>query len=691
MAGASISSLNVDLSIGTARYKKGLDEAQRQLAGFQAKVAGIGSKMQGFGTALSVGLTAPLVALGAKSIQAANESKAAFAQVETALGSMGGASGRTATQLQELAGRLQDTSLFDDDDILAKSTANLLTFGKINGEIFDRAQQAIVDYAARTGTDLQPATIMIGKALNDPVKGLTALSKVGVQFTADQKKMIEGMVESGNVAGAQKLILAELEKQYKGSGKAARDASPTAETEQAWRTFQETLGAIAVKILPPITSALTGVLNAFNKLDPATQQFVAVAGAFGIALGPVIGTLGTLVKGFAAVAPVAMAAGRALLAVAVAGGPLTVIALAVGAVYLAWKNWDKIAPILRNLYVAAKTWLSDKLGAVFDWVKGKLQAVGDWFYNLYDRVVGHSYVPDMVDGIGAQMARLSGNMVEPARKATKAVGDSFKALRDELAPLLDELFPAEAAQNALNKNLALIERARKLGASKGGLSDAQAAEASRRLRTGQRQSAEATIAETMGGGPIILPLLSDLPELQRKEEDFAALLDRLDGKSKSTSDVMRRNFADMAEGVVGSLDNMVRSLKGGGIMGALSGILDFALQLGSIGAFGKRIAANINAPRIDGARALGGPVSAGKSYLVGERGPEMFTASRSGYITPNNKMGSGSGRPVSFDLRGAVMTADLLQQMSVIATQTGGAIVTDYARGTEKRNLRALA
>ena len=45
---------------------------------------------------------------------------------------------------------------------------------------------------------------------------------------------------------------------------------------------------------------------------------------------------------------------------------------------------------------------------------------------------------------------------------------------------------------------------------------------------------------------------------------------------------------------------------------------------------------------IAGARANGGPVSGGSSYLVGERGPELFTPSVSGAIVPNNKMGGGS-------------------------------------------------
>jgi hypothetical protein len=44
--------------------------------------------------------------------------------------------------------------------------------------------------------------------------------------------------------------------------------------------------------------------------------------------------------------------------------------------------------------------------------------------------------------------------------------------------------------------------------------------------------------------------------------------------------------------------------------------------------------------QLAGARALGGPVTAGRSYLVGETGPEIFTPRSSGGITPN---GAGAG------------------------------------------------
>jgi hypothetical protein len=54
-----------------------------------------------------------------------------------------------------------------------------------------------------------------------------------------------------------------------------------------------------------------------------------------------------------------------------------------------------------------------------------------------------------------------------------------------------------------------------------------------------------------------------------------------------------------------------------------------------------------------GGRANGGPVSAGTTYLVGERGPELFTSATSGTIIPNNKMG-GSGNTINITVNGAL-------------------------------------
>lgn len=108
--------------------------------------------------------------------------------------------------------------------ILKDVTANLLTSGNVAGPVFDRAQKAILDLSARLGGDLQSATLMVGKALNDPVKGLSALRRTGIQFTKQQEDQIKAMAAVGDTAGAHAIMLAELKKQFGGAAQAAAEA-----------------------------------------------------------------------------------------------------------------------------------------------------------------------------------------------------------------------------------------------------------------------------------------------------------------------------------------------------------------------------------------------------------------------------------------------------------------------------------
>jgi len=68
-----------------------------------------------------------------------------------------------------------------------------------------------------------------------------------------------------------------------------------------------------------------------------------------------------------------------------------------------------------------------------------------------------------------------------------------------------------------------------------------------------------------------------------------------------------------------------------------------------------------------GGKASGGSVAGGTTYLVGERGPELFTPSASGYIVPNNKMGSnGSGSVINVTVNGAVDPISTARQIANI-------------------------
>ena len=175
--------------------------------------------------ALGVGL-AVASAAGAvifnKMIAATIEQDRVMAQLNATLKSTGGAAGKTASDLAKTAAELQKITTYGDEAIISAQSL-LLTFKEIKGDNFDRTTKAVLDMSTAMGTDLKSAAIQLGKALNDPATQLSALSRSGVSFSESQKEMVKAMVESGNIAEAQTLILKELESQFGGSAEAARN------------------------------------------------------------------------------------------------------------------------------------------------------------------------------------------------------------------------------------------------------------------------------------------------------------------------------------------------------------------------------------------------------------------------------------------------------------------------------------
>jgi hypothetical protein len=207
------------------------------------------------------------------------ETQKVAAQTAAVLESTGGAAHVTAKGVETLASSLSELSGVDDEAI-ASSENLLLTFTKITNEagkaggVFDRATATILDMSVAMGTDLNSATIQVGKALNDPIKGITALTRVGVSFTASQKALIKRLVETGRTSQAQKLILHELNKEFGGSAKAAGDTLP-GQLNKLKNAFEETTAALLSSLLPAVERVL-GKVTEFSKWAQKNPQQMRV-------------------------------------------------------------------------------------------------------------------------------------------------------------------------------------------------------------------------------------------------------------------------------------------------------------------------------------------------------------------------------------------------------------------------------
>jgi hypothetical protein len=104
-----------------------------------------------------------------------------------------------------------------------------------------------------------------------------------------------------------------------------------------------------------------------------------------------------------------------------------VVAAVVGLVAV-FMNWDKISAIAQRVYAGVKEWLVDKFAAVIASIKAKVDAVTGFFGDMYDKVVGRSFVPDMVNGIASEFGRLDSVMVGPTSKAVGGVMGVFQNL-----------------------------------------------------------------------------------------------------------------------------------------------------------------------------------------------------------------------------------------------------------------------
>ncbi|OHC75187.1 MAG: hypothetical protein A3G18_09780 [Rhodospirillales bacterium RIFCSPLOWO2_12_FULL_58_28] len=259
--------------------------ARVHLEGFAGNLGGVGSAMLRLGP---IGLAAGaafgglFMALG-KGLHEMETAQQSLLRLEAVLKATGQASGLTGRELNDLADAMEASTMATAEGVMDASSV-LATFRSVSGDTFVRAIKGAQDLSAVFGQDLRSSAVQLGKALEDPVEGITALKRVGVTFTTSQREMIAAMVEAGNVAGAQALILETLERQVGGAGKAeARGLSgATHYLTSAWGNLLEELaktpvvGGVVETTLRGIAISLNGLRDMFKGPDISQQVAVKV-------------------------------------------------------------------------------------------------------------------------------------------------------------------------------------------------------------------------------------------------------------------------------------------------------------------------------------------------------------------------------------------------------------------------------
>jgi hypothetical protein len=201
-------------------------DGQRQV---ESALKSVGKNMTvtaGLAKAAGAAIGTAIVGTLALVIKNASEADRSMAQLRHTLTVTGNAAGFTFQQLQQQAAELQKLTIFGDDQIMVMQSG-LARFSNIANDTFIRTQKAILDVAS-TGKDLEGTMLQLGKAINDPARAAALLRKQNITLSAAQEQLVDQMVKTNNVAGAQAVLLDAIEGKYKGMAETARKTLPGA-------------------------------------------------------------------------------------------------------------------------------------------------------------------------------------------------------------------------------------------------------------------------------------------------------------------------------------------------------------------------------------------------------------------------------------------------------------------------------
>lgn len=807
---STVGALRVVLGLDSAAFEGGISKAQKHLRKAGEQMQSTGMQIATAGAAATATITTAFAALGFHLLQGSQDAAAAAGQVKAALESMGGASDRTFEQLSKTAEALRNMSGIDDDAILKDVTANLLTFGNLSGQVFDRAQLAALNLATRLGGDLKGAALQVGKALNDPIRGLTSLTRAGVSFTEQQKDQVKALVAAGDMFGAQAIILSEFDKQFANAAKAAGDADVWKPLKTALMDLEGAFEPLVRDVMAPLIQQLASLTTSFAALSPETQKFILIGGAITAALGPALIAIGSVVTAVGAITT-ALGSGGAIAGIAAALAPLApiilpiaaAVAVAVGAFLLfrdqvtpvlveLWKTAQQVlGPAFAQLFDAIKeavtsfaalmkqaldsdagqallqfgltvskimgstliqvlgaavklvataitaisdgfkvlgallrgdfsgaweayregtgravegirnalgglatfavdmiqrmvtgvaTWLTGRLFDVLEGVIRKVKGVSDAFFRLYDAVVGNSYVPDMVTEVGQWMSRLEEVMVRPAQKAAAATAEAFAKARDDANAALGELLTDhERAWVEHQERVARLQR----GINAGGPNVAAWREGLAR-ENARWDAYDLKMPETL---PDITPI-EDGAGYKSLQQTWDRIQQQIHDSREKFADsfeygiqsALRGDWAGVLEAIVGnSFRDGLRGI-GRSLFDNMGGGSGGGFNWGSVGSAFSKALSWLPGFQHGGTIQEGGAGGIDSQLVAFWKSP----SERVDIYDPANDRGPAGG--LYFDLRGAVTTADLIQQMRQI-----GRTSEDRANSWSTKNVPGLS
>lgn len=531
--------------------------------------------------AMGVGL-AGMTAAVYQTIQRFSDFERQTFKINQLLKQTGHASGLTGDQIESMAQRLGKATLESADGV-REASAVLLSFKSVAGSTFERTISLATDLSALTSQDLKSSVIQLGKALEDPATGMSALRRSGVSFTNAQKDMIVAMNEAGDVAGSQRKILELLEGQLGGTGAAAGKglAGAIDLVSHNWNNLLENfgnagVGNVAIDFLNRMARGLDKVnLKLFGEKD-LNKRFNALLEE----RGDVIAKINRLDED---------ASNRTR------------------------RNLNRDKKVLEEQMTEVSRLIAER-------EKNEYNA-----YTASRRAIDAAKEARKEEAEYEAQKRANAE-AEKAREKSKGEAENFgNKLIEEQQKFENSLLEKSHVEDIyLEDRLAKIEEHRQ-----------------NKFITDEQAHQQEQIAFQLHNAKIT--------EIHRTEADKRTEADAKAAKEKKRA--IRSSLTDIASLMSSGSKKMFRIGQAAAIANALIRTHEaVALTMAKTPypwniplAAAQTVAgmARVNAIRsqqISGAREFGGSVIGGRTYLVGERGPELFTAPNSGTIVNNNQI-----------------------------------------------------
>jgi len=444
----------LELSTDNSGLDEGLDRAEQRTG---QRMKALGASMTKAGKVFSLALTTPLIAGFGVITKAAAEQEEAMADLANAIRATGREGQISLGNLANLATELQRVTKFGDETSLAALTL-VQQLANLDEEGLKQILPRIQNFAqAMTGGNLETAAALVGKTLGSTTN---ALSRYGVEIdgTASKSEKLTALIAAldQKFAGAAQTA-------------AAAGMGPVTQLKNLLGDFGENLGAVILPLVQKLATWLGGIVDWLNKLSPSTRETIVTIAALAAALGPLLLIGGQLISGIGTLMAVFKGVGGAMsllsagpMGLIIAG----VAALAVGVVLLI-QNWDKVSAFFVNLWNVVKeafqsaiAFIKDIFGKVVAWmwenaeylalalgpvasaavliiknwdqireffqklwadvvgfftnardkIAAAIQSIHDntigKFKDLFDKIVGHSLVPDLVNATIDEFRRM---------------------------------------------------------------------------------------------------------------------------------------------------------------------------------------------------------------------------------------------------------------------------------------------